>query len=194
MKFLTTAALFFALSYSGGAASAEVAGVQFPESASVRGTPVVLNGAGVRYRTIFQVYAAGLYLGKKADNSEAVMATPGPRRLHLQLLRNVDASEMGRLFTRGMEDNVSRGEIGKLIPGLVRMGEIFAEVKKLSPGDTITVDFIPGQGSFVEVNGKLRDRPFLEPEFFNAFLSIWLGNKPADSNLKEALLGRPTAN
>lgn len=32
--------------------------------------------------------------------------------------------------------------------------------------------------------------PFKEPEFFNALLRGWLGPKPADWQLKDALLGK----
>ena len=32
--------------------------------------------------------------------------------------------------------------------------------------------------------------PFREPEFFQTLMRIWLGSKPADWQLKEALLGK----
>jgi hypothetical protein len=40
------------------------------------------------------------------------------------------------------------------------------------------------------IKGKVEGEPFLEPEFFNALMRIWLGNKPADWQLKDALLGK----
>ncbi len=57
-----------------GAAPVELAGATLQDRASVAGNPVVLNGAGIRYKTVFKVYTAGLYLGEKASTPEAVLA------------------------------------------------------------------------------------------------------------------------
>lgn len=64
-----------------------------------------LNGAGVRYKAVFKVYAAGLYLTKKAATAEEVMVATGPKRLSITMLREIDSAELGKLFTRGVEDN-----------------------------------------------------------------------------------------
>ncbi|MFM9880321.1 MAG: chalcone isomerase family protein [Burkholderiaceae bacterium] len=174
------------------AAVIDVNGVKYEDTATIRGTPVVLNGAGTRYKAIFKVYTAGLYLGKKADTPEAVIAATGPKRMAIQMLRDIDTKELGKLFTRGVEDNTSRSELPKLIPGLIRMGQIFADHKKLVPGDTFSIEYFPNVGTVITIKGVVQGEPFKEPEFFNAMLSIWLGKNPADANLKEALLGKPT--
>lgn len=174
------------------AATVDVAGVKYEDAATIRGTPVILNGAGVRYRAIFKVYTAGLYLNKKAETPEAVMASAGPKRLTIQMLREIDTNDLGKLFTRGVEDNTPRNEMSKLIPGLIRMSQIFSDHKKLVPGDSFTLEYVPGVGTIITVKGQPQGEPFKEPAFFNAMMSIWLGNKPADANLKEALLGKPT--
>lgn len=174
------------------AATVEVAGVKYEDALNIRGTAVILNGAGVRYRAIFKVYTAGLYLNKKAETPEAVMASTGPKKLVIQMLREIDTNDLGKLFTRGVEDNTPRNEMSKLIPGLIRMSQIFSDHKKLVPGDSFTLEFVPNVGTIITVKGQAQGEPFKEPEFFNAMMSIWLGNKPADSNLKEALLGKPS--
>ena len=131
-----------------------------------------------------------LYLGTRAATVEAVLAAPGPKRMHVTLLRDINANELGRLFTRGMEDNAPKGVWSKSIPGTIRMSDIFSARKKLAAGDAFSVDYVPGQGTTVLVNGKPQNEPIKEPEFFNALLRIWLGSKPTDPQLKEALLGR----
>ena len=40
----------------------------------------------------------------------------------------------------------------------------------------------------ISVNGKPEPAEFTEPEFYQAMLGIWLGPKPADRGLKQALL------
>jgi hypothetical protein len=167
-----------------------VAGVAYADSVDQRGTVLQLNGAGVRYKAVFKVYTAGLYLPKKASTPEEVMAMPGPKRISITMLREIDANELGKLFTRGVEDNTGRGELSKLVPSLYRMGQVFAEQKKLLPGDTFELDWMPGVGTLLLVKGKPQGEPFPEAEFFNALLRIWLGTSPADWKLKDALLGK----
>lgn len=167
----------------------ELAGVKFAPTAQVGTTTLHLNGAGIRYKFFIKVYAAGLYLTTKASTPEAVLAAPGPKHLHVVMLREIDANELGRLFTRGMEDNAPRDEFSKSIPGTLRMADIFSTRKKLLPGESFSVDFVPGQGTTVLVNGQPQGAPIKEPEFFTALIRIWLGPKPAYGPLKDALLG-----
>ena len=167
-----------------------VADVKYSESLELHGTKLQLNGAGIRYKAVFKVYTAGLYLEKPADSSQEVMALRGPKRLSITMLREIDSGELGKLFSRGMEDNMDKASFSKLIPGVLRMSQIFSDHKKLLPGDSFTIDWVPGTGTVIAVKGKLQGEPFKEPEFFNALMGIWLGNKPADWNLKDALLGK----
>ena len=167
----------------------EVHGVKFEESADMLGAKLQLNGAGTRYKAIFKVYAAGLYLSKKAVSLEEVVNAPGPKRMTITMLRGIDAKELGKLLTRGIEDNMGKSEMSKLIPGLVRMGEMFATHKPMVTGDNFMIEWIPGKGSIITVRGQVQGEPYKEPEFFKALMSIWLGPSPADYKLKEALLG-----
>ncbi len=170
-------------------ATVEVHGVKFEDSADVRGTKLQLNGAGTRYKGPFKVYAAGLYLSKKAGSLEEVVAAPGPKRLSVTMLRGIDSRELGKLLTRGIEDNMGKAEMSKLIPGLIRMGEMFATEPPMVTGDVFMIEWIPGQGSVITVRGKVKGEPFKEPEFFKALMAIWLGPSPAYWKLKDELLG-----
>jgi hypothetical protein len=174
------------------AASAQVtvAGIRYAQSADLRGANLQLNGAGTRYYGPFRVYTAGLYLGRKAATTEEVLAAPGGKRVAVTMLREMDASELGKLFTRGVESNLEKGSFARLIPGLMRMSQIFSDHKKLQPGDSFTLDWVPGTGTVVSVRGVPQGEPFKEPEFYDALLRIWLGPNPADWKLKDSLLGK----
>jgi hypothetical protein len=172
------------------AQTVEVAGAKFPPTVQVARTPLKLNGAGIRYKVVFKVYAAGLYLTEKAATPDAVIDMPGPKRLQVVMLRDIDANELGRLFARGMEENSSSADFVKTIPGTIRMADIFAARGRLTVGDAFSVDWLPGVGTVVVVNGTPQGEPIKDPEFFRAMMRIWLGQHPADSQLKEALLGR----
>lgn len=186
----TLAGLF---SYAGARAQAstDVAGVKYAPSVQVANSTLVLNGAGIRYRFVVKVYTAGLYLGSKANTTEQVLAASGAKRMHVVMLREIDATDLGKLFTRGMQDNSPREEFSKSIPGTIRMSDIFSSKKKLAPGEHFSVDWVPGIGTTILVNGKVQGDPIKEPEFFNALMRIWLGSSPADAQLKDALLGIP---
>jgi hypothetical protein len=181
----------FVLLWATAVQAVDVAGVNYPPQFTVAGKPLVLNGAGIRYRFVVKVYTAGLYLPAKADTVEQALALPGPKRIHIQMLREIDANTLGKLFTRGMEDNSSRAEFGKAIPGTLKLSELFVAKKKLAAGENFSVEYIPGQGTMVLVNGQPGlSAPIMEPEFFQSMLKIWLGPKPADDLLKAALLGK----
>jgi hypothetical protein len=190
---LALVALALAAAWGGAQAQTgfETAGVRYPSTASLGGSTLVLNGAGVRYKAIFKVYAAGLYLTDKAATPEAALAAKGPARVHVVMLRDIDANELGRLFTRGMQDNSPREEFVQMIPGTIKMGEIFAAKKRLLAGDAFFIDWVPNVGTTVVVNGKSLHEPIRERAFFSGLLRIWLGKSPPDEALKESMLGRP---
>lgn len=164
-------------------------GISYAPSLQLQGKPVLLNGAGTRYKAVFKVYTAGLYLEKPARNLQEIAALPGPKRISVTMLRDIDSAELGKLFSRGMEDNMERSAFSRLVPGVMRMSDIFTQHKKLQTGENFTVDWIPGQGTLISVKGQPQSEAFKEPEFFNALLGIWLGPQPADQQLKKALLG-----
>lgn len=169
----------------------EVGGVKYEPAITVANTRLQLNGAGVRYKAIFKVYTAGLYMNTKAATPEAVFVNTGPRRIHVVMLRSIDAGELGKLFTRGMEDNATRDEFYKSVNGIMKMSDVFSAKKKLVAGEHFSVDWTPGVGTTIFVNGRPASEPIREPEFFTGLLKIWLGKSPADSQLKDALLGKP---
>jgi Chalcone isomerase-like len=169
----------------------DTAGVRYEPTLSLGNQTLRLNGAGIRYRAVFKVYTAGLYLGTKADTTEAVLAQPGPKRIHVVMLRDIDANDLGKLFTRGMQDNASREDFAKSLPGTMKVGAIFSAKKRMAPGESFSVDWLPDTGAVVRINGKVTGEPIPEPEFYNSLLRIWLGRSPADALLKDALLGKP---
>ena len=167
----------------------DLAGVRFAPQVQLGGQTLVLNGAGIRYKAVFKVYAAGLYLSAKAGTPEAVLAAPGAKRIHVVLLRSIDANEFGKILSNGIQNNSSREEFMAALPGIHRMGEAASQHKQLVAGDTMTVEWLPDTGTTLYVKGKAEVGPYKDAAFFNAMAKIWLGKSPADYLLKDALLG-----
>ena len=189
-KQCTTLLLSLLLPISSFAAAVEVLGVKLEDTINLRGNNLVLNGAGARYKAVFKVYVAGLYLPKKASTPEDVLAMPGAKRVTVTMLRDIDANELGKLFTQGITENAPKAEFSKLIPGLTKTGEVFGLLKKLKAGDEFSIDYVPGVGTTFWVKGVQMLSPVTELEYFNAVVRIWLGPNPADWKLKDALLGK----
>ena len=190
----TMRALFLAAGLCWGAAATaavavELAGVKVEDAVTVSGTKLQLNGAGIRYKGPFKVYVGDLYTTRRVSSLDDLIAAPGPKRLSMTFLRDINSAEFGKLLTRGMEDNVSKQELSKIIPGMIKMGDIFAANKSFAPGDVCSLEWDPAKGLSVYAKGKLQAEPFKDPAFYRALMSIWFGNTPADWKLKDELLG-----
>ena len=187
-RWIALGALAVAL-WNAVAAPVDMAGVKIDDTLDLNGSKLQLNGAGVRFKAVFKVYTASLYLGKKCATTDEVLAASGAKRMSITMLRDIDANELGKLFTRGVEDNSPKSEMVQLIPGLLRMSQVFSDQKNLRAGDTFTIDWVPGKGTVISVKGVPQGDPVKEQAFFNALMRIWLGPSPADYKLKDALLG-----
>jgi hypothetical protein len=184
------AGAFLALSLGHPAfAAVDVSGYKFDDVNKVGGRDLALNGAGMRTKLVFKVYAAGLYLPEKKTAVADILKLEGPRRVTLQMARDVSSEEFGKAFMDGLNDNVDRTEKAKIVSQIGKMGEVFAMVDGLKKGDTLHIDWIPGTGTVCELNGKKLGDTIPDIAFYNAVLRIWLGDKPVDRSLKPALLG-----
>ena len=171
-------------------AAQEIAGVKVEDAVTVAGTRLQLNGSGVRYKGPFKVYVGDLYATRPVRSLDELIAAPGPKRLGMTFLREIQSAEFGKMLTRGIEDNVSKTELSKIIPGMIKMGDIFAANKAFVPGDVCVLEWDPAKGLSIWAKGKLQAEPTNDPAFFRALMSIWFGAVPADFKLKDALLGK----
>lgn len=187
VRFLVTLALLSLAAWQSANAAA-VAGIKFADEVKVAGADLQLNGLGVRNKLVAKVYAAGLYLQKKASTVEGVLNAEGPRRIHLVMLREVSSEEFGLAFLAGINNNSAKADKTRFTPQLVRFGEMFASVSGLNKGDVVDVDWLPGIGTQCYVNGKKLGDANPDIVFYNAILKIWLGDNPGDPALKPKLL------
>jgi hypothetical protein len=169
--------------------AAEVAGVKIDDKTRVGNSELTLNGAGLRRRAFFQVYAIGLYLPQKASNAAAVLEQPGPKRVSIHMLRDVGADAFTEALRDGIRANHSESDIKALEPRVNELAAIMAEVKEAKKGMAITLDWQPPSGTVMLVNGAPRGKPISGEDFYRALLRVWVGDKPVQDDLKRALLG-----
>ncbi|RJG05188.1 lipoprotein transmembrane [Noviherbaspirillum cavernae] len=171
------------------ASAAEVAGIKLDDTVRVANQDLKLNGAGIRHKLVFKVYVAGLYLPERKTTVPDVLAVSGARRVTIVMMREVGNEEFGRGFMSGIQQNIDRAEKAKFVSQLMKFGEVFAAIPELKKGDVLTVDWIPGTGTLIHLNGRKVTDALPDLAFYNAILRIWLGEKPIDSQLKSFMLG-----
>src|SRR5512141_2276300 len=103
----------FAFLIATHALAAEVGGVRLDDKTTLGGKDLVLNGAGIRTRAIFKVYVASLYLPAKAGDAAGVLAA-APRRVQMNLLRNLSADQLVEALNDGLRENNSEAELGAI--------------------------------------------------------------------------------
>ena len=170
-------------------AAAEVAGVKFPDQVEAQGKQLALNGAGLRRKFIFKVYAMALYLPAKADTPAAVIDARGPKRIAIGMLRDVSARTFSDALREGIEDNHTEAQVKALEPRLEQLEAVMQKVGTAKEGMRIRLDWVPGAGTQVSVNGAPAGAPILGEDFYRSLLRIWLGPHPVQDDLKRALLG-----
>lgn len=180
--------LLCGLLLSWGVNAKEVAGVKLADTVQVGNTTLQLNGAGTRTRIIIDVYVGALYLGKKTNSAAEVLADAGAKRVALHMLYNMGSSTLQKAFKKGIEENHSAAELRALEASLNKFYAIFNSLPGVSEGDVILLDYVPGVGTKVTVNGV--EKGVVEgAEVNRAVLKIWLGSEPVETSLKKAMLG-----
>lgn len=169
------------------AAEVQVAGQRIPEHVSEDGRTLLLNGAGLRTKFVVKVYIAALYVTARSSDAAALITSAEPRRMRLQLLRDVDSKSLNDALQDGLRDNTPKEELAALKAPADRLSQLMAEIGTAKAGDVVDLDF-DARGVTLTDNGKPRGR-IDSPEFARALLRVWLGDKPAQASLKKSLLG-----
>ena len=153
----------------------------------------MLNGAGVRHKFAFmKVYIGSLYLTQKKTENEAIFADPGPKRVTMHILESeVTAPELISSLNNALAANLVPHELALLEKRIRDLNAMMSSLKVINKGGVIQLDYIPGVGTRITVNGA--DKLTIPGEdFFRALLHIWIGDKPVDGRLRDAMLGRPS--
>jgi hypothetical protein len=161
----------------------EVAGVKLPDTITVEGKALKLNGMGLRKKVVFKVYVAGLYLETPSKDPAAVLSSDQIKSMRLWILRSLKGSQITEAIVEGFEKN-SKAQMGALKARLDKFNAMFPDVKE---GDQIEMTYVPGKGTIVTAKGT--EKGVIEgKDFADALFSVWLGANPVQEDLKKALL------
>jgi hypothetical protein len=185
MKNATLFAVVMAVVLALPAVAKEVAGVQFPETATVEGKELKLNGVGLRKKVVFKVYAAGLYLQNPSPSGPQAIASDQVKRVRMSMLRELDKKTITEAIVDGFKKNA-----GDKLPALQQRLDTFTSaIPDLKKGDELVLTYVPGKGTTIESKGG--QKISVEgKDFADALFSVWLGKDPVDESLKDGMLGK----
>lgn len=177
--------LALSLTAAVSAGAATVAGVNIPDTASVNGQNLVLNGAGLRSKLFIKVYTGALYLPAKQTNGATILAADTPRRMVMHFLYDVDKGKIAEAWEEGLKANTP-GASADVKNAFKTLSSWMGDMKK---GEQIVMTYVPGTGTTVEVAGKAKGT--LPGKAVNdAILATWIGPKPGPGgDFKKAVLG-----
>jgi hypothetical protein len=184
MTRIAAAALLACLSTA--ASAREIEGVKLADTLDAGGRTLLLNGAGVRKKSFLKVkvYVGALYVAARSRDAQAIVAADEPKAVRMVFLRDVDRDKILDAFKEGFENN-SRARLAELLPKLELLrAAIPAEIKERQ---VLSVVYEPGKGSTVGVEGG-KPATVEGKDFADALFRNWLGQEPADSDLKEGML------
>lgn len=195
LTWIGAAALGAALVLGGASAGAETAR-DFAPTVQLGGQTLLKNGQGTRYKAIFKVYELALYLPKKTQDAAQVLSMPGAKRASFVALRDIPADQFGLSLVSGMRENVGAQHAMEVISHMNDVIAVFSTEKMIKAGQTFRVDYVPGKGTSFYLDEKQKGPTVPNPVFAEAVLSIWMGPKPVEAQLKDSLLGKaaPTPN
>ena len=166
------------------ASADQLAGVTLPDSVRVAGQTLVLNGMGLRKRSIIRVYVAGLYLPERTSDPTAILGSDKPRQTIMIFRSKVSARRMCGIWKQGLLANAPNPPV-ELEARFERLCRFMEDLKK---GDELSVTYIPGGGTTVQLKGRTKGR-IEGKDFADALFACWIGSVPPSEQLKQGLLG-----
>ncbi len=187
MHILRLAPLWLAGLLLAGPVSAErtLEGVTVPDTRTVNGTTVTLNGLGLRTATFVKVkvYVMALYLETPGSDARSIVDSTGAARIELHMLRDVGAKDMRKAWDEGFEKNYTgSADLGRELEALK------TATSDLGEGDVMAFDFYETTVT-ASHNGTVTGT-IEGAEFRRALMAVWLGDKPPNKELKAGVLGR----
>ncbi len=183
MKFLKYTLMIIILNLSLSAKT--IGDVTLPDKLS--NPPLVLNGAGIRSKFIFDLYVGGLYLQNPTKSAEKIINADEPMAIKLYITSSLISSDKMKNATMEGFEKSTKGDIKPIKEKIDEFIDVFKE--DIQEGDQYTFLYIPNEGVKIYKNGKLAST-IKGLDFKKALFGIWLCDQPAQESLKEEMLGK----
>ena len=166
------------------ARAATLAGVELPDTVTVDGATLALNGMGLREATALRVkaYVGALYLEERSSDPKVVLDSPQRKQVTLKFLRDIDRENL----SSGWADSLRKAGGRSMEPSITQFVALIGDVKT---GDTMSFTWRHGTGVEVALRGKVRGS-VAGDDFARSLFTLWFGPHPGDENLKRGMLGK----
>ncbi|GAL82843.1 hypothetical protein MYP_69 [Sporocytophaga myxococcoides] len=168
-------------------AQTKIKGVDVPGTIETEKGKLLLNGAGIRTKYIFDLYVGALYLKEKTKDPKAVINQDSPQAIRMYIISD-------KITNKKMEETIKEGfekaTKGNTAPYKSKIDQLMVAFKEeIHNKDVIDIIYLPGSGVKLYKNGKLKTQ--VEGlDFKKLLFTIWLGDEPADEDLKNRMLGK----
>jgi hypothetical protein len=162
----------------------EIGGVTVPETVTVGGRELKLNGTALLRKLVFRVYVVALYLPAPAHEPEAVVDPDVPKAVIVHFLRAVSREALVSPLEQDFRRNA--GEKGRR--ARVQIAKLLSVVKDMKRGDRLAFTYEPGKGSTIRMTDGTT-ATFDGKDFADSFLLIYVGPRPPKEEMKRRLLG-----
>ncbi len=161
----------------------KIGGKVLPDQIKAGENTLILNGAGIRKKVIFKVYAGALYLLEKNNNALTIIEADEPMSVKMHFIfKSVSPEKLIEAWNSGF----SKRDTSNLLEEIVTFNSFFT--KDAKKDDIYDIIYVPEQGTSVYMNNELKGT-IQGLEFKKAVFSIWLGEETDLPKLKEAMLG-----
>ena len=104
------------------------------------------------------------------------------------MIRDLDGKQFAEALLAGLERNHDATTLATLQPSTDALLAAVMSAGTARSGTELTLDQLANGATRLQINGQPAGEDISDPAFYPALLRIWLGEHPADSELKVDLL------
>lgn len=158
--------------------------VELPEQVSVAGEQLQLNGYGLRKKFFFKVYLGSLYTSDKVNSTSQVLALPGSKLIRMNFIyHKVERDKITDAYAEGFTKNSPQL---KNDPSIKQFLQLFQS--DFIAGDQVDLQ-LAADGTVSVVHNGTHLGSIASKPLSDAILLVYLGDLPADEDMKEGMLG-----
>ncbi len=174
-----------ALSSFSSEAQTKINGISFADTYTAGKDKLVLNGGGTREKYFMDMYVGALYLTEKNKDANSIINANASMAIRICIVSGMITSEkMTEAVAEGFKKSTG-GKTDAIKDKIEKFKKGFSDpIKK---GDVFDVVYT-AEKIYIYKNGTLKAE-IDGFDFKKAVFGIWLGAQPADSDLKEGMLG-----
>ena len=117
--------------------------------------------------------------------ADAIIKAEAPKRIVMQFVHDASKSQLADAFDESFNNNTP--DARKTVKADIE--RLLGALEPVKDGDQMVFTYVPGKGTTFAINGKEK-LTIAAPAFGPVLLSVWLGPKPPNADLKKGMLGQ----